>query len=109
MIKGVCHFFSETGTEGGHWAFHDESKSGPDGKWLYEGLHILEDGDHLTIFSKENPAEELWSGVISLIRYDVFREHARGFWIHADQIGIPREQWALWFLNEHPGTLRKKV
>jgi len=158
-LKGVCHFFSETGTEGGDWAFQDERyiqknfprgwckkcgkvlvpQSGPiqlvrvdqiteetlrDGKvverpdcpdnnheedigdrWSYEGLHCLENGDSLTIYSKENPNEVVWSGVIKLKNFPLFTEHASGLWIHADQMGIERETWAKWFFEGNPAIL----
>lgn len=160
VLKGICHFFSETGTEGGDWAFQDERyiqkdvahgwckkcgkvlmpQSGPlqlvrveqiteetvmrDGKiverpdcpdnaheenigesWSYEGLHCLENGDRLTIYSKDNPAEVVWAGVIKLKQYSLFTEHAFGFWIHADQKGMEREVWAKWFLEGNPAML----
>jgi len=161
-LKGVCHLFSETGTEGGSWAIQDErfitkniprgycKKCGkwlgeqslealqvervspvteevleegklpkpeycPDGEceekygdeWSYKGLHCLEDGDHLTIYSKDKPDEVVWSGVIKLQHHPLFTEHASGFWIHADQEGIDRDTWAQWFFDEHPVTLVK--
>jgi len=159
VLDGVCHFHSETGTEGGYWAFHDaryikknvgRGYCSKCGKWLrnqegaiqivrvkqideeflrtgeldeqpdcpndaheeeigdlwdYEGLHILEDGDHLTIHPKDNTNEIVWSGIIKLRELPLFTEHAYGFWIHADQEGISRETWARWFLEEHPATL----
>jgi len=156
-LRGVCCFHSETGTEGGYWAFQDSQfitkdvprpyckkcgkylkpqKSGgikitkvlrttqdildskeprecPEGQhesetddsWSYEGLHILKDGDHLVIYSKNNPSKIVWSGIIQLCRYAVFTEHAFGFWIHADQGGVDRNLWAKWFLEEYTAKL----
>lgn len=156
MLKGVCCFHSETGTEGGHWAFQDsryirknvpmpyckkcgkyldphtsktlravkavlvqEIQKGkgppecPDGdheraigdSWSYKGLHILEDGDLLTIFSPEDPRQVVWSGTISLRWHRLFSEHASGLWIHADQEGIDRKTWATYFFKEYPAAL----
>lgn len=157
VFNGVCHFFSETGTEGGFWAFQDSqfiTKNVPrpyckkcgkylepqkyenlkvvkvlpitqevlDGKeppecpegqherevndsWSYEGLRILKDGDHLTIYSKENPDEIVWEGNIKLREHPLFTEDASGLWIHADQEGVDRETWARWFFDEHPAIL----
>lgn len=73
--------------------------------WDYQGLHILEDGDHLTIYSKESPNEIVWVGIIRLRHYPIFTEHAFGFWIHADQEGVDRETWSTYFLQEYPGEL----
>lgn len=158
-MRGVLHFFSETGTEGGDWAFQDsryiqknvpkgfckkcykvlqkqsgavqathvypvteemlgggdlpEQQDCPDGAheeeigdaWSYEGLHILKDGDFLQIFSPDDLSCVVWQGVISLIHYGSFTEHALGCWIHADQRGTPRETWAEWFFKEYPAKL----
>ncbi len=141
VLHGICFFFSETGTEGGYWAFQDErhihknvplgfcKKCGkylaytglpPDDhpwcaddaheerigdRWDYEGQSILKDGDHLTIFSKDDSQKIVWSGVIRLCQYPPFTEHASGLWIHADQEGIARDVWAAWFFDQSPAML----
>lgn len=105
-LRGVCHFHSETGTEGGYWAFQESNHISPDGKhWSYDGLHVLKDGDLLTIFSAEDPTLVVWTGVILLQPYRLFTEHVFNFWIHADQEGVARETWARYFLDQHPATL----
>lgn len=164
--QGVCTFYSETGTEGGYWAFQDEKFIGipddtencarcgycrdyiekrqpgtpiqvisfqpllgalagknlnaclpgehmwqlvsPDGRWSYEGLHVLKNGDLLTIYSPEKPEEIVWSGVILLEQFSLFTQESFGCWIHSDQIGIERETWAKWFFEEYPGQLITK-
>lgn len=73
--------------------------------WSYEGLHSLRDGDFLQIFSPDDQSRVVWQGVISLIQYDSFTEHAFGHWIHSDQQGVPREMWAEWFLKGYPAKL----
>ena len=156
VLKGVCNLFSETGNEGGYWAFQDSSfitknvprpfcrkcgkyldpqKHGsiiierawslnqalsgeeppdcPEGEherdvgdsWSYEGLHILKDGDELTIFSPDNPTQVVWSGIIDLHQVLSFDEFASGFRIHTDQKGIDREAWARYFLDGYPAEL----
>ena len=111
-LKGVLHFWSETGTEGGHWAFQDKNfiepptEDWPHEKWSYEGLHVLENGDQLTIFSKDHGGV-VWSGVIRLKQHPLFTESARGMWIHTDQEGIDRNVWARWFMEGYPATLVK--
>jgi hypothetical protein len=159
-LRGVLHFHSETGTEGGYWAFQDgrhitpnvtrfscarcgaywDKGHEPDGPpadrhpegqgnhfgapycapdahdfqlvspedWSYEGLHVLESGDELTIFDKDEPTKVVWTGKISLRQHPLFTEHANGMWIHADQKDIARERWAAWFFAQNPATLTPK-
>ncbi len=154
IISGVLAFHSETGTEGGYWAFQDQQfitenttvfvctkcglywDSGDESRkdlpwqtippleghkfcapgthtfelsppvlWSYEGLHILKDGDVLTIYDKEQTDKVVWQGIVQLINYPCQTEYVRGMWIHADQVGVDRETWATWFLREYPGKL----
>jgi hypothetical protein len=107
-LRGLLHFWSETGTEGGYWAFQDErfidpaSRDWPFGRWRYEGLWVLKDGDELAIFDKYNPRREIWRGAIRLREHALFTESAGGMWIHADQEGVPRDKWAEWFMSGYP-------
>lgn len=146
VLLGMCHFHTETGTEGGYWAFQDsqfietgallprckkcdaflsaeiisdlqnnrdssgcinqESHEQAVGEvWSYSGLHLLKDGDYLEIFSKTNPTEIIWSGDISLQWDPPFTQSVFGFWIHADQNGVEREQWGKWFMEQFPAKL----
>jgi len=159
-IRGVLHLWSETGTEGGHWALQDEHfitpnttrfscrkcgaywdkadrPSGPVADehvgdqwgtnsrgepfcapgthdfelicpedWSYEGLHVLKDGDRLTVYAKDDPSAVVWSGTIRLKQHRLFSKHANGMWIHADQKGVSRKQWAKWFFKGYPAELR---
>lgn len=73
--------------------------------WSYEGLHILQNRDHLTIYHPQEEGQEVWKGVINLQQYDLFTQTAFGFWIHADQKGIEREVWAEYFFKEYPARL----
>lgn len=102
VLRGVCEFYSETGTEGGYWAFHENKYLSP---YSLEGLRILKDGDQLTIFSLDNHKQVVWSGTISLRQYPPFTESVFGLWIHADQEGVDREVWAAYFLKEYPAEL----
>ena len=151
-LEGKLFLYSETGTEGGYWAFQDSrfissnttrysckkcnlywdkekepmpaapeptSKDSlpnccsPDDhhfkpvceeNWSYEGLHVLEDGDQLTIYHPNNN-KKVWSGVIALKQHPMFTEDASGLWIHADQIGIDRKIWAEYFFKEYRAKL----
>jgi len=109
-LLGVCHLFFETGTEGSFWAFQDKKHIrivDRQESWSYQGLHILSDGDELTIYNKKDPKKVVWSGIIQLKSYPVFTESAYNLWIHSDQIGIPRNTWAKWFMDEYPAKLIK--
>lgn len=106
MMKGVLYFHSETGTEGGYWAFQDERFIDPSsGQWSYDGLHILRNGDRLHINSKEDSQMYVWNGTIDLIEHPVFTQEAHGLWIHSDQRDVNRNQWARWFLDGLPAEL----
>lgn len=107
MLRGLIHFYSETGTEGGHWAFQDEQHIRPNGSWSYEGLYILEDGDYLVIYDQRG-VNRLWEGIIELTLHPLFQEEVFGYWIHADQKGVDRETWGKWFLDCLPAEMIKK-
>ena len=106
-FQGVCLFFSETGTEGGYWAFQDSRYISGD-QFDYKGLHLLEDGDHLTIYAKESSKKVVWSGKISLKQHPNFTQSVFRWWIHAEQEGIDREVWAKYFFDYHPAKLQKR-
>jgi hypothetical protein len=85
-----------------------EFEPASDEEWSYNGLHILENGDRLTVFNKNNPAKILWRGEIKLIPHKPFKKNAFGFWIHADQLGFEgrrRKKWARWFMENYPAKL----
>jgi hypothetical protein len=120
-IKGTLFLYSETGTEGGYWAIQDErfiqppTEDWPHPRWSYDGLHPLNDGDYLTIFNPDGSIH--WEGQIKLKQYPVFTETVGihdeganvnlGLWIHADQIGMSRHDWAYPFMKEYKGELTK--
>ncbi|MEA3379196.1 MAG: hypothetical protein U9Q69_06215 [Nanoarchaeota archaeon] len=72
--------------------------------WSYEGLHILQNGDQLTIYHPDNN-KKIWSGPINLREHNLFTEDASGRWIHAVQIGIERDVWAEYFFKKYPARL----
>lgn len=74
-------------------------------QWSYDGLHILKDGDKLTIYDKYKPDQVIWEGEISLQQYGLFTQDAFGMWIHTDQQGIERNTWAEWFFNDYRARL----
>jgi len=113
LVRGFCDFFSETGTEGGYWAFQDERHiSGKDGgDWYYRGLYLLENGDILKIYDKYHHDHCLWEGMIEWmidlekISFFSLMKSVFGLRVHSIQEGIDFNLWALWFLNEYPAEL----
>ncbi len=114
-LQGVCYFHSETGTEGGFWAFQDNAFIFPSelgshrGAWLREGLHLLKAGDRLTIYAKDEPTRVVWTGVIEFVWHPPFKQSVFNCWIHNDQVSIYRETWARWFFDEFPAELIPKA
>jgi len=121
LIRGTLHLYSETGTEGGYWAIQDErfitppTADWPHESWSYDGLHCLDDGDHLKVFDPEGNI--YWEGRIQLKKHPVFTEAVDvhdestganlGIWIHADQAGIDRKFWATPFFKGYRAELIK--
>ena len=151
-LHGVLHLFSETGTEGGYWAFQDkrfikpnttrfackichqywDKAQNPSGikksivkiknecltnqhkfelagkeDWGWKGLHILYNGDRLTILDKANPMYIVWKGVIKHRVHKLFTKDVFEYWIHTEQKGIDLEVWAKWFFENYPAELVK--
>ena len=103
VLRGNLTFWSETGTEGGHWALEDDRPhSNP-----YEGLHVLEDGDLLRVFKEDGSIR--WEGAIQLKTHPAFTEHVFNCWIQSDQIGVERQIWAEMFFKELKAELQKKT
>ena len=59
LIHGALDAFAETGTEGVIWSVHEYGKAG------YEGLHCLQDGDELTVYTKVTNGDIEWEGELS--------------------------------------------
>lgn len=102
---GHLVFHSETGTEGGYWAFQDREYIDDDGMESRYGLHVLKTGDTLVVYDKIVPERVVWQGDIDLKQLGLFTDDAFGMWIHADQRGVERETWATMFLREWPAEL----
>ena len=99
--QGQLFGFFETGTEGVLWALQIEDKSG------YEGLILLEKGDHLTIYSSDHT--EVFNGIIKPDRsiglkqrpgVSIFQATALGLWIHWTQEGFDPDVWATFFKDK---------
>lgn len=101
VIKGILSGFWETGTEGVLWSLEEEPFKG------YEGLHILENGDHLTVYKPDGSV--LWQGIIDYEyesgyeKYPLNPQYGQqavfGMWVHGCQKGFAIEDWAHMFFG----------
>jgi hypothetical protein len=74
----------------------------------YEGLHMVEDGDHLQVRHPES-GEIHFEGEISLRKIKLFTEDANGMWMNTGpQEGWDGHEWGLMFQARYPATLTKK-
>jgi len=109
-INGVLHDWFETGTEGVIWALIDDDH--PDGD--YDGLHVIHEGDHLTILSETGQAT--WQGIIKCDRKigaiprptnpNYIQQAALGCWVHWIQTGFEPDRWAEFFIRGDAAPLR---
>ena len=104
QVHGNLSAYFETGMEGIHWSLIDPTKKG------YDGLHILKDGHHLTIHSKDKKTT-LWQGDIKL-EYERNMSTGRrkqqcvlNHWIHGLQEDVDPETRASYFFDKLPATL----
>jgi hypothetical protein len=74
-------------------------------QWDRKGTHVLENGYRLEILHPHKRSV-VWNGIIDLKPYELFTENVQGLWIHADQIGMSRNEWSDYFLKEFPARLR---
>jgi len=100
-LEGKLHLWFETGQEGCLWAFQDNKYISQDG-WDLRGLTVLHSGDYLEILHENRV---VWSGEIDLRLYPVHQESVFNQYIHADQKGIRREEWAKYFVAEYDARL----
>lgn len=111
VLKGRLEIFSEQGTEGSHWSFYEDGKTG------YDGLHCLEKGDVLRIFNDAARTELLWQGTVDF-DHTSERQHRALIgdvqWldkvgtVHGLQKGVDKDRWADMFLAEKPAVLVPK-
>jgi hypothetical protein len=110
VLTGHLEVFSETGTEGTVWAFHEDGKEGMD------GLHILKPGDLLSVFNDAAQKKKIWKGVVDF-DYEKNKQPLPLLpsltvqWIktvgtvHGLQKGVAPQKWAKMFLEEKPAQL----
>lgn len=102
-MRGKLFFYSETGTEGGLWAFQDEAFIFGN-HWALEGLHVLENGDRLVICNPDSN-EVIWEGEIKLRHFPPFTKEIDGLWVHDIQEGVDPQEWLSWFSQEYPAEI----
>jgi len=100
-VEGTLFGWFETGLEGTVWALQADGDPG------YEGLFVIDEGDHLVITS---PAQEvLFSGRIEQDTETgkaarpftgILQPQAKGRWIHWTQKGYKPDDWAMLFFSE---------
>lgn len=113
VIHGRTEVWNESGTEGNRWSVYDKEVGG------YEGLHVLENGDHLTVYDDDDSI--LFEGVIRQIRAYGFggtvRDEITGrdvYWPPAPllggwtQEGWNREDWGKLFYEKRRAKLIKR-
>jgi hypothetical protein len=93
-IPGICYWNVDIESVG--WCFQDGRFISDNGQCSYEGMHCLKNGDHLTVFSKEDSKSVIWSGII-----DLASNEGHG----VSQNGIELKVWAEWFRKEYPAEL----
>jgi len=125
-MRGVCFLFSETGTEGGWWAIQEDgfvTEGENEGEqWSYEGLHILGEGDDLTVYGDDDSV--LFHGIIhrdtktgsvsrrkgyAVTRISRKQQVVGGMWVHWIQKGMDPEAWGALFLGEKRCLLKRGV
>lgn len=108
VVKGRLEIFSEQGTEGAHWSFYEDGKSG------YDALHCLEKGDVLRVFNDAARSELLWQGTIDFDYTSGKQRRAligdvqwldKVGTVHGLQKGVDKDVWAEMFLAEKPAVL----
>jgi|AntRauTorckE6833_2_1112554.scaffolds.fasta_scaffold31933_1 hypothetical protein len=101
-FQGIPYAYFETGTEGVYWAIIEDNKSG------YDALHLIEEGDVLTIFNKDGQvifSDKIFKDTETGKRArgfgsEIEQQTALGLWIHWVQKGWTPDDWATLFLTE---------
>jgi hypothetical protein len=84
-VEGLCEIFFEQGMEGVAWSVQEPHLPG------YDGLHLLENGDNITIFNKTN--DVFWTGIIDL------RMASQSVLLPLKQRGVDPQFWQNMFEN----------
>ncbi|MDO8516123.1 MAG: hypothetical protein Q7S28_02645 [bacterium] len=100
-MDGFLEIYSDQST-GPWWAFNDARYIVHD-MVLTGGRHMLNEGDMLTTYDKQDPKKVLWSGMLS---FDLTKATPLRM-TYPQGIGVPQRTWARWFASKSPATLVK--
>ncbi len=116
FVRGVLEPFFETGTEGVIWSVYDTSITNDEGKWTYDGLYCLQDGDKLTVYEPDGTTVR-WQGTVKLEYKRNWQPYpgnpqygqqaVLGYWVHGLQEDLPPEAWAQMFFDALPVLLER--
>ena len=110
ILKGRLEAFSEQGSEGTHWSFYEDGKTG------FDGLRPLEKGDVLRVFNDAARQQEILKVIIDFDfesrkkplplapHITVQRIDSIGT-VHGVQKRVDADTWAQMFLDEKPAIL----
>lgn len=73
-------------------------------KWCYNGMHILENGDDLTIYHPKTK-KEVWSGLIEFREPKPFQDYLDAVLVPSDSMNVKQETWLKYFLKNYPAKL----
>lgn len=110
QVEGKLFGWFETGLEGVVWALEQEGIVG------YDGLFIIEEGDHLVISSASGQVlfddyivTDTEIGKEQRPFSKIIQPQAKGLWIHWTQKGFSPDKWAELFISEvNRGLLTKR-
>lgn len=109
-MRGILYTHSEQGVDPfrafqdeRHIAPPDPETGGTSGAWSYEGMHMLKDGDTLTVLSKDC-RRTLWRGTVHLRVQQEPQSHHRHN-LKLFQVGVTDARWNRWFQEEFPAQL----
>ena len=117
-ISGILEPFSEQGSEGIVWCIYDPAHNKADGKRQLTGLHAIEAGDLLRIFTDESRRTVAWEGPVRfehdshkaplpLTGGKVHVQRVRDCTVHGLPQDVDAETWFDYFVQERPATLIK--
>ena len=110
-IRGFCEWFCETGLDP-VWGVQDIKYITKDlmgqEQWSYKGLHVLEEGDYLTIYHPADPDEILWEGLISETEPLISKPGSAAALNYPKKLGVSLKKWNRFFFRNYPATLIPK-
>lgn len=90
----------------GTLGIHFEQRVDPH-RALYDadgGVHVLQDGDQLSVFSANSPDRLLWQGIVQLRLQHEPQSHTRHH-LKLFQEGVSDARWNRWFDEACPASL----